>query len=486
MGAEVPEGWNEKCRGMSFFYFFLHASLLSLSLSLYLSYLFVVSFGLVAFVLFFSKAFPWTSLIPTWLFRFPLFLPPPFPPFVFFLHPFCVGQDWRILQRRHTFSLLASLFQSTSSATDPQTRHTILEILGQMTANPTAALALVRREGLLAWIGIQVALATKRELAGGGGGEEGSSGSVGKTPTVVVGGNGPSAEESEESQVGMEIVWLRIVENVVVACGEEDKRKAIERAAKTPSTSTSTPAPRVDVVSSDESSSSSSDDDSSDDDDEDDEPKRATAANDANATTSTTPILSLQRGRGWKEDVLNLVSRLLTRSTSIYALQLASSILLRLALLLSPDTSSSLSARTTTTTTRTLARVFNQTFQVLTTKLEPSLSSKTPSAPASPSLNSQTAPWTMHTLFLPVVNSTTSSSSSDAWASSVESLFRVALALGVGSGVDQMVMARLSGRVMVVGAKTTMTTTTTGYEIEEGGERSVGGWVRRRWVESRA
>jgi len=77
-----------------------------------------------------------------------------------------------------------------------------------MTQNPTACVALVRREGFLSWIGIQMGLLRDE-----------------KEIVVVLKGG----EEKAELEMEMEEVWLRLVENVVVNLGAEDAKKAEEK-----------------------------------------------------------------------------------------------------------------------------------------------------------------------------------------------------------------------------------------------------------------
>ena len=118
------------------------------------------------------------------------------------------AEDWRILQRRHTFSLLASLFQSTP---DLPVRRLILEVFANMTHNPTACVALVRREGFLSWIAIQMGLLQN------------------ESSELVALGNGAEKKAGEEPTMEMEEVWMRLVENVVVNLGEEDRKRAQEK-----------------------------------------------------------------------------------------------------------------------------------------------------------------------------------------------------------------------------------------------------------------
>ncbi|EMD38681.1 hypothetical protein CERSUDRAFT_94218 [Gelatoporia subvermispora B] len=62
--------------------------------------------------------------------------------------------EWRILKRRHTWDLLASLFQSEQS--DRALRRGILEVLASITCNAKATTSLVLRHALLAWIEMQL------------------------------------------------------------------------------------------------------------------------------------------------------------------------------------------------------------------------------------------------------------------------------------------------------------------------------------------
>ncbi|KAF9233345.1 ribosome 60S biogenesis N-terminal-domain-containing protein [Melanogaster broomeanus] len=62
--------------------------------------------------------------------------------------------DWKVLKRRHTWDLVASLFQS--SRRDATLRAGILEILANLTCNPQACTSLVLKSSLLSWIEMQV------------------------------------------------------------------------------------------------------------------------------------------------------------------------------------------------------------------------------------------------------------------------------------------------------------------------------------------
>lgn len=58
-------------------------------------------------------------------------------------------QDWQICKRRHTFALLASIFQST---TEYNLRTLIIQALQSMTAVPEASIHLAEKEGLIEWL----------------------------------------------------------------------------------------------------------------------------------------------------------------------------------------------------------------------------------------------------------------------------------------------------------------------------------------------
>ncbi|GJE99428.1 ribosome 60S biogenesis N-terminal-domain-containing protein [Phanerochaete sordida] len=63
-------------------------------------------------------------------------------------------QEWRVLKRRHTWDLLATMFQSESH--DQTFRRNVLEVLASLTCNKAAATSLVLGSGLLSWIEMQV------------------------------------------------------------------------------------------------------------------------------------------------------------------------------------------------------------------------------------------------------------------------------------------------------------------------------------------
>ncbi|KAF4602702.1 hypothetical protein EYR40_005919 [Pleurotus pulmonarius] len=62
--------------------------------------------------------------------------------------------DWRVLKRRHTWDLLASLYQS--SADDRALRNGVLDVLANITCNVQATTSLVLKSALLSWIEMQV------------------------------------------------------------------------------------------------------------------------------------------------------------------------------------------------------------------------------------------------------------------------------------------------------------------------------------------
>ncbi|KAJ8490078.1 hypothetical protein ONZ51_g2525 [Trametes cubensis] len=64
------------------------------------------------------------------------------------------NDEWRILKRRHTWDLLASLFQSEER--DRTLRRGVLEVLANATCNARATTSLILRHALLAWIEMQV------------------------------------------------------------------------------------------------------------------------------------------------------------------------------------------------------------------------------------------------------------------------------------------------------------------------------------------
>ncbi|KAH9887708.1 ribosome 60S biogenesis N-terminal-domain-containing protein [Cubamyces lactineus] len=72
-----------------------------------------------------------------------------------FLSDGIVGNDeWRILKRRHTWDLLASLFQSEER--DRTLRRGVLEVLANVTCNARATTSLILRHALLSWVEMQV------------------------------------------------------------------------------------------------------------------------------------------------------------------------------------------------------------------------------------------------------------------------------------------------------------------------------------------
>ncbi|KAF8073491.1 ribosome 60S biogenesis N-terminal-domain-containing protein [Lyophyllum atratum] len=72
------------------------------------------------------------------------------------------ADDWRIFKGRHTWDLLASLFQSSED--DPTLRAGVLEVLMNLTCNTQATTSLVLKSGLLSWIEIQ--LLTSKHISG--------------------------------------------------------------------------------------------------------------------------------------------------------------------------------------------------------------------------------------------------------------------------------------------------------------------------------
>ncbi|KAF8622432.1 hypothetical protein AX15_007016 [Amanita polypyramis BW_CC] len=69
--------------------------------------------------------------------------------------------DWRVLKRRHTWDLLASLFQSSYG--DHSLRKGILEVLANLTCNIQATRSLILRSSLLTWIQMQLRSSSNRE-----------------------------------------------------------------------------------------------------------------------------------------------------------------------------------------------------------------------------------------------------------------------------------------------------------------------------------
>ncbi|CDZ97889.1 Uncharacterized conserved protein [Phaffia rhodozyma] len=128
------------------------------------------------------------------------------------------AEDWRILQRRRTFSLLASLFQSTH---DIPSRRTILEVFANMTHNPTACVSLVKREGFLAWVHIQLGFTLMHQdiLSSH------AAGANGRAKKLVQKVEG--LDEDNGTTLQMEEIWLRLLVNVVQRMGEDDVARAV-------------------------------------------------------------------------------------------------------------------------------------------------------------------------------------------------------------------------------------------------------------------
>ncbi|KAI6003337.1 ribosome 60S biogenesis N-terminal-domain-containing protein [Pisolithus marmoratus] len=63
-------------------------------------------------------------------------------------------EDWRVLKRRHTWDLLASLFQGSQK--DKALRAGVLEVLANLTCNAQACNSLILKSALLSWIEIQL------------------------------------------------------------------------------------------------------------------------------------------------------------------------------------------------------------------------------------------------------------------------------------------------------------------------------------------
>ncbi|KAF7299108.1 hypothetical protein MIND_00859100 [Mycena indigotica] len=64
--------------------------------------------------------------------------------------------DWRVLKRRHTWELLADLFQSSEQ--DNVLRNSILEVLANLTCNAQATTSLILKSSLLQWIEMQLSV----------------------------------------------------------------------------------------------------------------------------------------------------------------------------------------------------------------------------------------------------------------------------------------------------------------------------------------
>ncbi|TFK24236.1 hypothetical protein FA15DRAFT_423825 [Coprinopsis marcescibilis] len=67
------------------------------------------------------------------------------------------SQDWKILKRRHTWDLLASMYQSTNSVDkDKSLKQGVLSVLVNLTRHRKPCLSLVLKSGLLAWVEMQL------------------------------------------------------------------------------------------------------------------------------------------------------------------------------------------------------------------------------------------------------------------------------------------------------------------------------------------
>ncbi|KAJ7670238.1 ribosome 60S biogenesis N-terminal-domain-containing protein [Mycena rosella] len=71
--------------------------------------------------------------------------------------------DWRVLKRRHTWELLAGLFQSSEQ--DLALRNSVLEVLANLTCNAQATTSLVLKSSLLHWIEMQLLVSTTEAIA---------------------------------------------------------------------------------------------------------------------------------------------------------------------------------------------------------------------------------------------------------------------------------------------------------------------------------
>lgn len=89
-------------------------------------------------------------------------------------------EDWRVFQRRHTWDLLASLFQSsesdhalrngileviTSFGRDSRFLTSLLQVLANLTCNSQATTSLVLRSALLTWIEMQITVSREEGVA---------------------------------------------------------------------------------------------------------------------------------------------------------------------------------------------------------------------------------------------------------------------------------------------------------------------------------
>lgn len=99
------------------------------------------------------------------------------------------SEDWRILKRRHTWDLLASLFQR--SVEDKHLRRSVLEVLATLTCHKHATTSLVLKLSLIQWMETQLMM-------------------------------GLSSEEA--------VAWVKIVENIAVVVDQERMDQLTRRA----------------------------------------------------------------------------------------------------------------------------------------------------------------------------------------------------------------------------------------------------------------
>ncbi|KAF8519438.1 ribosome 60S biogenesis N-terminal-domain-containing protein [Gautieria morchelliformis] len=97
------------------------------------------------------------------------------------------AQDWKVLRRRHTWDLVASMWQATRPA-ERSLRKGILEFLANLSSNQHAITPLVLRSSLLTWIEMQLEARTANE--------------------------------------GESIAWVKILENIIVTANEDKVGKA--------------------------------------------------------------------------------------------------------------------------------------------------------------------------------------------------------------------------------------------------------------------
>ncbi|XP_006457598.1 hypothetical protein AGABI2DRAFT_123450 [Agaricus bisporus var. bisporus H97] len=64
------------------------------------------------------------------------------------------SDDWRVLKRRHTWDLLASLFQSSNE--DPALRRGIFEVIANLTCNRQATMSMIIKSSFLVWLEMQL------------------------------------------------------------------------------------------------------------------------------------------------------------------------------------------------------------------------------------------------------------------------------------------------------------------------------------------